>query len=170
MADAEKLILASDPVAARAAAEVLFVSAARELTSLLPRTAEILHVGATAVPGCLTKGDLDILVRVDPADFSASEAVLARRFVRNGGSARTGEFAAFENPGSTPHLGVQLTVKSGAFDFFHQFAEELRQNPELLRRYNNLKLSFANKSMEDYRAAKDSFVAEVLSGRAIGDP
>jgi GrpB-like predicted nucleotidyltransferase (UPF0157 family) len=61
-------------------------------------------------------------------------------------------------------------VKGGAFDFFHQFAEELQQDPELLRRYNNLKLSFANRAVDDYRAAKDRFVAEVLSRRAHRNP
>src|SRR5690606_26589608 len=104
MADAKKLVLASDCVAAGLAAESLFAVVATELASLLPPTAEILHVGATAVPGCLTKGDLDILVRVEREEFPTSEAVLAKRFVRNRGSVRTGEFAAFEDPGSTPHL------------------------------------------------------------------
>ena len=33
------------------------------LRPLLP-TAEIEHIGATAIPGALTKGDLDVMVRV----------------------------------------------------------------------------------------------------------
>src|SRR4030095_4363123 len=107
-----------------------------------PGSAEVLHTGATAVPGCLTKGDLDIVVRVDRVDFAASEALLADRFRRNTGSIRTDEFAAFEDPDRSPHLGVQLTVKGGALDDFHRFAETLRQDPLLVRRYNDLKLRF----------------------------
>ena len=163
MADDETLNLAASADSAREAAEALFAVVASELISVLPASAEVLHVGATAVPGCLTKGDLDIVVRVDRVDFAASEALLANRFSRNVGSIKTDEFAAFEDAGRSPHLGVQLTMKGGAFDDFHQFVEELRRDPLLVHRYNELKLCFDGKSMTEYRAAKDAFVAEVLS-------
>ncbi len=45
------------------------------LRVLLPE-AELDHIGATAVPGALTKGDLDILVRVSPPAFPAAVEVL----------------------------------------------------------------------------------------------
>jgi GrpB-like predicted nucleotidyltransferase (UPF0157 family) len=163
MADDETFSLAASADSARETAEVLFAVVAPELISVLPASAEVVHVGATAVPGCVTKGDLDIVVRVDRVDFAASEALLAKRFSRNVGSIRTDEFAAFEDPSRSPHLGVQLTMKGGAFDDFHQFVEELRRDPLLVRRYNDLKLRFNGKPMADYRAAKDAFVAEILS-------
>ena len=71
------------------------------------------HVGATAIPGCLTKGDLDIVVRVDPSHFTADEGRLAASFDRNVGSIRTDHFAAFEDEEAHPHLRLQLTVKGG---------------------------------------------------------
>src|SRR5262245_17533537 len=111
MADDETLNLAASADSAREAAEALFAVVASELISVLPASAEVLHVGATAVPGCLTKGDLDIVVRVDRMDFAASEALLAKRFSRNVGSIKTDEFAAFEDADRSPHLGVQLTTK-----------------------------------------------------------
>jgi GrpB-like predicted nucleotidyltransferase (UPF0157 family) len=161
----ETLILIRSPDSAREAAEARFTTIVVELTSMLPSSAEILHVGATAVPGCLTKGDLDIAVRVDRHDFAATEAVLAKRFSRNTGSVRTDEFAAFESSDRQIHVGVQLTVKGGAFDVFHHLAEKLRKDPALMRRYNDLKLRFSDKPMKDYRAAKHTFIAEVLSKR-----
>ena len=170
MADDDTFTLAANADAVREAAEALFAMVAAELISVLPGSAEVLHVGATAVPGCLTKGDLDIVVRVDRADFAVSEALLAKRFGRNEGSIRTDEFAAFEDPNRRPNLGVQLTVKGGALDDFHRFAEELRRDPHLVRRYNDLKLRFNGKPMDDYRAAKDAFVTEILSGRDAGTP
>jgi len=106
MADDEVFSLAANADVAREAAEVLFAVVAVELVSVLPGSAEVLHVGATAVPGCLTKGDLDIVVRVDRVDFAFSEALLAKRFSRNEGSIRTDEFAAFEDPDRCPNLGV----------------------------------------------------------------
>jgi GrpB-like predicted nucleotidyltransferase (UPF0157 family) len=170
MAHDETLKLAPDPDAARGAAETLFRMVASELAAVLPASAEVLHIGATAVRGCLTKGDLDIVVRVDRADFPAAQALLVERLSRNVGSTRTDEFAAFEDAHCSPHLGVQLTVKGGAFDVFHHFVEALRADPVLVRRYNDLKQRFRDGPMTDYRAAKDAFVGEVLAARGVAAP
>lgn len=114
------------------------------------------------MPGCLTKGDLDIVVRVQREDFQAAEAALAARYARNSGSVRTNEFAAFEDETCTPHLGIQLTVKGGGVDVFHQFAAALRADPALVKRYNELKLAHDGQPMDRYRAAKDAFVTDAL--------
>ena len=126
MAHSDVFHLNADDRQAREAAERLFETVRRDLHAILPATAEVLHVGATAVPGCLTKGDLDVVVRVRRLDFEAAQTALAACFPRNRGSTRTAEFAAFEDEKQTPHLGVQLTVKGGAFDVFHRFAAALR--------------------------------------------
>ncbi|MES5047191.1 GrpB family protein [Rhizobium nepotum] len=68
----------------------------------LPTSAEIEHVGATAVPGCLTKGDLDICIRVAATDFDAADRILARSFQRNPGSVRSGAFSAFMDDDRIP--------------------------------------------------------------------
>ncbi len=161
----ETLKLAPDPDAARGAAETLFRRVASELAAVLPMSAEVLHIGATAVPGCLTKGDLDILVRVDRPDFPAAQALLNERLNRNTGSIRTDDFAAFEDDHSSPHLGVQLTVKGGTLDVFHHFVDALRADPVLVHRYNDLKQRFRDGPMADYRAAKDAFIGGVLAAR-----
>ena len=154
--------IAADDRQVREAAERLFMTVQPQLLEILPATSEILHVGATAVPGCLTKGDLDIVVRVERKDFVAAEAALAARFARNPGSVRTAEFAAFEDEASTPHLGIQLTVKGAALDVFHRFAAALRADPALVKRYNALKRAHDGQPMDRYRAAKDAFVADAL--------
>ncbi|AVT76943.1 hypothetical protein RPPS3_28800 [Rhodopseudomonas palustris] len=160
----DRFHIAADPEYARAAAERLFAAVQQQLVAVLPKTCELLHIGATSVPGCLTKGDLDIVVRVERKDFQATEAALAARYARNSGSVRTNEFAAFEDDASTPHLGIQLTVKGGAFDVFHRFADALRADPALVRRYNELKLAYDGQPMDRYRGAKDAFVTDALRG------
>ena len=171
MADTETFNLASDLALAVRQAEAAFRVLVRELEGLLPASAEVRHAGATAIAGCVTKGDLDIVVRVDAADFARAEASLAGRFQRNAGSIRTTDFASFEDPARTPPVGVQLTVKGGAFDVFHLFTDALNADPALVRRYNELKLTFAGRPMADYRLAKDAFVAEVLARlRLAGRP
>lgn len=155
-----------DQELARSSAERLFARIAAELRALLPQSADIRHVGATAVPGCLTKGDLDIVVRVDASEFAAADRALAARFARNSGSKRTDTFSAFEDAGTTPHLGVQLTVAGGEDDYFHLFADALRRDPELVAAYNALKLRFDGQPMDVYRAAKSAFIGEVLGRQA----
>lgn len=162
MAHPDLFRIAADDRHAREAAERLFGTVKQQLHAVLPATTEILHVGATAVPGCLTKGDLDMVVRVERKDFQAVEAALAARFARNPGSARTVEFAAFEDEACTPHLGIQLTAKGGAFDVFHRFAAALCADPALVNRYNALKITHDGQPMDRYRAAKDAFVADAL--------
>lgn len=158
--------LHSDQAQARCDAERLFARVAAELSALLPASAEVHHVGATAVPGCLTKGDLDIVVRVGPEALAEADAALAARFTRNEGSKRTDAFSSFEDATATPHLGVQLTAKGGADDYFHLFAEALRRSPELVAAYNALKQRFDGKPMDAYRRAKSAFVEDVLRGQA----
>lgn len=152
-----------DVETARADAERLFGRISSELRVLLPPSTDIRHIGATAVPGCLTKGDLDIVVRVAAEDFIAADAALAARFARNIGSKRTDTFSSFEDGATSPHLGVQLTVAGGEDDYFHLFVESLMRDRELVALYNALKRQFDGQPMDVYRAAKSTFVTTVLS-------
>lgn len=155
---------------ARIAASSLFETLHPALSAMLPAGADIRHIGATAVPGCLTKGDLDIVVRVAAADFAAADRALASKYARNEGSLRTSEFAAFEDGSRTPHLGIQLVVIDGPLDVFHQFVEALRRSPELVADYNALKRRFDGADMATYRAAKDAFVERVLTHAHASEP
>ncbi|WP_409565266.1 GrpB family protein [Methylobacterium sp. J-078] len=145
-----------------ALADALYARIRSVLRPALPPSADIRHVGATAIPGCLTKGDLDLVVRVDAADFPTAEACLAARFARNAGSIRTADFAAFADDGQPLPLGIQLTVKGGPFDVFHHFADALRGDARLLERYNTLKTRCDGLPMDAYRAEKARFIAGVL--------
>lgn len=160
----EQLFRLAETENARELARRLFDDVSATLRLVLPAAAEIRHIGATAIPGCLTKGDLDILIRVPAADFPRTDAILEARFARNKGSVRTDSFSAFEDASRAPHLGLQLTATGGPFDFFHRFAEALIQSPRLVEEYNALKRAHNNCDMAIYRAAKDAFIARVLSG------
>ena len=159
---AEPLFRLADMEAAREAADRLFEETVRSLRPVLPETAEIHHVGATAIPGCLTKGDLDMVVRVAASDFRTADRALGARYVRNTGSVRTETFSAFEQRESVPPLGIQLTAKGGEQDFFHLFIARLLADPALVARYNALKRRFEGKPMDVYRAAKSDFICQVL--------
>ena len=163
MSDEPDFSLHPDPAVASAAAHELFERTATTLRLLLPASADIRHIGSTSIPGCLTKGDLDVVVRVLAADFPAADAALATRYPRNTGSSRTDAFSAFEDPESSPHLGIQLAAIDGPYDDFHRFADVLRRDAALVARYNALKIKFDGRPMAEYRTAKDAFIAEVLA-------
>lgn len=150
----------SDP-AVHAGAQALFDRLAPELRLLLPE-AHIEHIGATAVPGCITKGDLDIAVRVPAHLFTHADHALAARFPRNRGSTTTPTFSAFEDPTTTPPLGIQLCVLNSPDDMFSTFRDRLLANPTLIAHYNALKTAFEGKDMDAYRQAKSAWIESLL--------
>jgi GrpB-like predicted nucleotidyltransferase (UPF0157 family) len=159
-----------DTAASAASAERAFNRIVGELSALLPAEALVEHIGATAVPGCLTKGDLDIVVRVPEAQFETAKATLTGRYARNLGSCQTRFFAAFADEAAEPPLGVQLVVIGSEFDDFTAFRDRLLADPALVARYNALKRTFDGQDMEVYRAAKSAFIAEALAGEVGAAP
>lgn len=153
--------LAPDHHRARADAEQLYRSVSQRLIRVLPTGSEIMHVGATAIADCLTKGDLDVMVRVDAEEFSEAELALASLFAR-GLSDRTEDFASFEDKNAVPPLGIQLVAKGGTSDVFEKFRDRLNASPALLREYNALKREHDGTAMESYRSAKDRFIVRTL--------
>lgn len=160
-ADAESFHLAPDHNRARADAEQLYRSVSQRLVRLLPTGSEIMHVGATAIADCLTKGDVDIMVRVVADEFAAAERALASLFTRSL-SGSSAEFAGFEDANSSPHLTIQLVAKGGQFDVFERFRDRLIASPALLREYNALKRQHDGAPMHHYRSAKDRFITRAL--------
>ncbi len=160
--DEEPRFMLVDTRRARKDAQRLFAAVSERLAALLPG-ADIRHIGATAVPGCLTKGDLDIVVRVGAEDFATADSVVAAAFSRNGSSVRTQAFSAFEDASSHPHLGIQLVAVDSPFDSFHLFAEALQRSPSLVEEYNALKRLHEGADMARYREAKGRFVERVLA-------
>lgn len=131
----------------------------RQRLSVLLPSAEIHHIDSTAVPGSLTKGDLDVQVRVRADAFARADAVLAGHYARNEASDRTGTFSSFKEDGGDPALGIQLTAIDGPEDFFRRLRDYLRAHPEANERYNALKRRFEGARMDEYRAAKAAFLA-----------
>lgn len=134
------------------------------LAALLPR-ARIEHVGSTAVPGSITKGDLDVCVIVEPADFADADAQLSGRYRRNPGSIRTADFAAFTAEDGAIDVGIQLVAAGSEWDTFVRWRDLLRSDPELLRAYDTLKRRYEGTPMDAYRTAKSAFIDGVVSDR-----
>ena len=138
-------------------AEKLFDATEPLLQKLVP-WAEVHHVGSTAVPGSLTKGDLDIAVRVPADRFKESDKLLSASFQRNPESEKNSGFSAFEDASKDPHLGIQLVAIGSVLDTFHSWASKLRADDRLRTEYEQLKRQHEGMSMTVYRAAKSDFI------------
>jgi GrpB-like predicted nucleotidyltransferase (UPF0157 family) len=137
----------------------IFARQRAELEGMLPG-ARIEHVGSTAVPGALTKGDLDICVIVPGAEFERASGVLANRFEIHQPENWSATLASFTAPREDGFdVGVQL-VPAGSADELHfvGWRDRLRADPELRARYDELKLRHQTDGIDAYRAAKERLI------------
>jgi GrpB-like predicted nucleotidyltransferase (UPF0157 family) len=140
----------------RKKAEETFLFQKALITKLLPE-ADIQHVGSSAIPNSITKGDLDIQVRVEAAIFPKAVQELSRLYGQNKGSTKADTFRSFKDDSSVPPLGVQLTVINSEFDFFWKFRDVLLMNDKYRQEYDELKRKYEGKDMELYREEKNQF-------------
>jgi GrpB-like predicted nucleotidyltransferase (UPF0157 family) len=91
-----------------------------ELTVLIPQ-ADIQHVGSTAIPGSLTKGDLDIQVRVVSSTYPVAKQRLSELYDVNVGGFTADDAVSFEDYTSVPSIGIHLTIIGGSADIQWRF-------------------------------------------------
>jgi GrpB-like predicted nucleotidyltransferase (UPF0157 family) len=145
----------------REAVLVVFDDLRTTLGKLLP-DARIEHIGSTAIPDAITKGDLDVCVLVERGDFREADRVVAEHFARNVGSDRTESLSSFVDDTKAVPVGIQLVVRGSREDFFVQWRDLLRRSPEVMRTYNELKRRWHGRSHEGYRGEKSTFIEREL--------
>jgi GrpB-like predicted nucleotidyltransferase (UPF0157 family) len=151
----------------RAAVAAAFAEHRSRIAARLP-VAEIEHVGSTSIPGALTKGDLDLLVRVDAGGFGAAARVLREMYAVHQAENWTPTYASFSDPASSdPPVGVQLVVGGSADDdLFGPFRRAMMGDPELLAAYNELKRRYDGSDLDAYTDAKAAFIERVMRSEA----
>lgn len=141
--------------------ERLFV----QLKQLVP-DAELHHIGATAIPGALTKGDLDVLMQVAPLQFKAAIIALKQQFDVKQKENWTAEFASFGDDASYElPIGIQVVVKGSKDDFLLFLRDYLIANPDALAEYNRIKISTCEHGTKPYWSAKNEFLTKILASR-----
>lgn len=144
------------------AARVVISQFERDLADVLA-DAEVHHIGATALPFGQTKGDVDVNVRVDEAQFPVTVTALGERLTAAQPENWSETFASFSAEGYELPLGVQVTVTDSNDDFLLALRDRMRADPSLLRRYNEIKVSAASHGPDAYWKAKDDFLRELLA-------
>jgi GrpB-like predicted nucleotidyltransferase (UPF0157 family) len=136
----------------------------REIRTLVP-AATVEHVGATAIPGSVTKGDVDLLVRVPAGDFAAAAKALRGRYAVDQPENWTNDFASFsDEPDGELPVGIQLVASGSRVEAaFDLLKRELRARPDLVERSNELKRRRASGDPDAYARSKQAFLEAVLS-------
>lgn len=122
---------------------------------------EVELTGGASVPGALTKGDIDLHLRVPPGSFEAAVARLRTEYPTASPSAWAATLAVFEVPSTRP-TGLAVTPVGSEHDLrFSRAWHRLRTDPALLEEYNALKRnSFGDPSYEELKSAFFTLLAE----------
>jgi hypothetical protein len=127
----------------------------RHLQAQLP--GELLLTGAASLPGLLTKGDVDLHLRVPPETFDQVIADLDTRYPRAGLHSWAPTLAVYDIPGFPLPTGLAVTPTNSEHD--HRFTRAwslLAADADLRTQYNALKLS-----SPDYESAKSTFFSKL---------
>ena len=148
-------LVLSDEVAAETA--TAFLEHSTRIHARLPDV-EIRHTGGTSAPGLLSSGDVDVHVRTSESTFEQARDVLSELYEPNHLDAWHPEGAFFVAPGTKPPVEVALTV-IGSLDDLHHGEAWLRiaESPDLIQRYNAMKLAHGGGPEDEYQAAKRAF-------------
>lgn len=138
-------------------ANKVFEEQKNRIVVLLPY-ADVQHIGSTAIPTAITKGDLDIVVRVSSDEFKNAVEELKSIYKINQPENWSNTFASFkdeENLGID--FGAQVVIKGSKSDDFVKLRDILIEHPELVNELNLLKSSYEGKAMKGYRKKKARF-------------
>ncbi|MCX6115370.1 MAG: GrpB family protein [Proteobacteria bacterium] len=143
---------------------ILFESEKKRLLEFIP-SVDIQHIGGTSIPDSISKGDLDINVRVKKEDFNETVKRLKNIYEVNQPENWTNGFASFKD--DLRDLGVQVTTIGGSEDYFITQRDYLRNHPNVLEELNILKQKFEGKDMDEYRHEKSRFFDNLNSEIAL---
>ncbi|MFW1920751.1 GrpB family protein [Acinetobacter geminorum] len=140
----------------------LFNSYQKDISTLLP-FAKIEHIGSSAIPNAISKGDLDIYIEVMPEQFEfAIEQLKTLNFIEKQNTLRTHELCMLESL-NNDDVAFQIVVSGSIFTFFLAFKNKLIDSPTLVNEYNQLKLQCSHLDPDQYRAIKSDFINRVLN-------
>ena len=140
----------------------LFNSYQKDISTLLP-FAKIEHIGSSAIPNAISKGNLDIYIEVMSEQFEfAIEQLKTLNFIEKQNTLRTHELCMLESL-NNDDVAFQIVVTDSVFTFFLAFKNKLINSPTLVNEYNQLKLQCSHLDPDQYRTIKSDFINRVLN-------
>lgn len=140
----------------------LYNSYQKDISALLP-FAKIEHIGSSAIPNAISKGDLDIYIEVMSEQFEfAIEQLKTLNFIEKQNTLRTHELCMLESL-NNDDVAFQIVATDSVFTFFLAFKNKLINSPTLVNEYNELKLQCSHLDPDQYRTIKSDFINRVLN-------
>ena len=133
---------------------------------------DLVLVGGSSVPGALTHGDVDLHLRVPPADFPDAVARLRRTYRVVHPQIWTSTLATFElvRPGPPP-VGLAATPLGSEHDVrFTRTWALLAADPALVADYNAVKLAGDGPDGAGYEERKSAFFDRLVASWPPGKP
>ncbi|VAW34987.1 FIG01203186: hypothetical protein, partial [hydrothermal vent metagenome] len=125
-------------------------------------SARVEHIGASAIAGAISKGDLDIFVGISMANhLTTINKIEQLGFKVKENTLRTKELCMLESI-SAEDIAIQVVVNGSEFESFVTFRDILLTNHTTLTAYNQLKQDCSNLSSAEYRKIKSIFIEQVL--------
>jgi GrpB-like predicted nucleotidyltransferase (UPF0157 family) len=120
---------------------------------------DLVLTGATSVAGALTKGDVDLHLRVDPGHYTAAVALLGETYEAASLDAWEDTLAVFDVPRPRP-TGLAVTPVGSVHDRrFRATWRVLRRDRLRLAEYNALKRTAYG--TDDYERRKSAFFTAI---------
>lgn len=140
----------------------LFETLRRELEPLLPYHS-IEHIGASAIPGAVSKGDLDICIVTPQGPISATiNTIKALGYREKEETLRTDQLCMLIPMSGNRDVALQVIEAGSQFEFFLTFRDALRANPDWVSEYNRVKQDASSLTEERYRHRKTDFIESIL--------
>ena len=137
--------------------ELVLAELRGELSTIAPDVC-VEHIGATSMPDGITKGDVDVNLRVAAERFDSLVASLSARFDVAQPQNWSGTYASFSDARRGLPLGIQVTVTGSDDDFLVDLRDRMLENPDLRCRYDAVKRANASAGRDAYWHAKDDFL------------
>ena len=129
------------------------------------------HIGSTAIPGTVTKGDVDVVLRVPAGKFASLVTALRTGYEIAQPQNWTADFASFKDDETGPlPFGVQVIVLGSENDHLVALRDLLRRDPLARARYNEVKQRHHGSEAETYWQAKDRVINTLLAQLLHSDP
>jgi GrpB-like predicted nucleotidyltransferase (UPF0157 family) len=149
-------------------AAVAVLAAQRGRLRALGVPGELVLVGGSSVPGALTHGDVDLHLRVLEPDFAVAVDLLRSVLPVVHPEIWAATLATFTVPrraATDPPTGLAVTPRGSEHDVrFTRSWQLLAADPELVERYNAMKLAGDGPEGPGYETRKSAFFDRLLAG------
>lgn len=119
---------------------------------------QVKQIGGTFIPNALTKGDIDILVRVKHENFNKTIKKLEIVFKPNNKELWTKDFAIFKDQITfSEKIDILVVTIDSKEDIRSKATDLLKKDVKFLSEYNRLKIKYSGGNEAKYKIAKTKF-------------